>query len=146
TFRSLDQHGLPPSARVPIDPIEGLHLLRVRLVARFALLIVAFAVGARFIRQRCGTRRRDRGARAQRAQEFTTAERCFAFSFHSRLPPLASSVAPRCSRRQRESFGLDSYEHPAKRSYSPVEIRGIGLFEIGEKATDPGREMLLEHL
>src|SRR5262249_31182697 len=88
TFRSLDQHGLPPSARVSIDPIEGLHLLRVRLVARLALLIVAFAIGARFVRQRCGARRRDGGARAERAQEFTTAERCFAFSLHSRLPPL----------------------------------------------------------
>src|SRR5262249_48450784 len=88
TFRSLDQHGLPPSARGSICPIEVLPLLRVRLVARLAFPMVAFAVGARSARQRCGARRRDGGARPQRAQEFTTAERCFAFSFHRRLPPL----------------------------------------------------------
>src|SRR5262249_6188238 len=29
-------------------------------------------------------------------------------------------------------------------TYSPVEIRGLGLFQIGEEAPNPRREMLLE--
>src|SRR5262249_21827488 len=52
--------------------------------------------------------------------------------------------APSCSRGQRESIGLDIYKHPAEPSYSPVEIRGLGLFQIRKEAPDPRREMLLE--
>src|SRR5262249_50506561 len=52
--------------------------------------------------------------------------------------------APSCSRGQRESTGLDIYKHPAEPSYSLVEIRGLGLFQIGKEAPDPRREMLLE--
>src|SRR5262249_57857000 len=94
-------------------------------------------------RQRCGGCGRDTRARAERAQELTTAERRLAFSFHSRLLyiPLC---APVCSRGQRESIGLDIYKHPAEPSYSPVEIRGLRLFQIREEAPDPRREMLLE--
>src|SRR5260370_1097976 len=56
------------------------------------------------------------------------------------------SLPLRCSRGQRESIGFDLYKHPAEPSYSSVEIRGLGLFQIGEEAPDPRREMLLEQL
>src|SRR5262249_57749698 len=57
-----------------------------------------------------------------------------------------SSLPPRCLRGQRESIGFDLYKHPAEPSYSPVEIGGLGLFQIGKEAPDPRREMLLEEL
>src|SRR5262245_40775287 len=75
---------VPPSPRIPVDPIEGLNLRRVRLVPRLALLVVALGVGASFIRQRRGGGR-DGRASAERAKEFATAERRLAFSFHRRL-------------------------------------------------------------
>src|SRR5262249_40325914 len=54
--------------------------------------------------------------------------------------------SPRCSRGQRESIGFDLYKHPADPSYSPVEIRRFGPFQIGKEAPDPRSEMLLEEL
>src|SRR5262249_62211581 len=71
---------MPPSARIPVDPIEGLHVFRF-LVTRLAFLIVALGVGAR----RAGEQRGSRGrcARAERAKKLATTH-CFAFSFHRR--------------------------------------------------------------
>src|SRR5262249_9828894 len=142
-----------PSARISVDPVEGLHLLRVWLVASLAFLVVVLAVGARVIRQRCGGGG-DGSARAERAQEFTTAERGFAFSFHRRLLLQSSSVTPsdnpdrlcasRRSRRQREGLGFDLHEHPAERSHAPVEVRTIGLLQVSKKAPNPGLQILLE--
>src|SRR5262249_59133502 len=68
-------------------------------------------------------------------------------SLRSRFIAVSSYIplcAPSCSRGQRESIGFDIYKHPPEPSYSPVEIRGLGLFQIGKEAPDPRREMLLE--
>src|SRR6187399_1196618 len=43
-FCSSDEHGPPPSARIPVDPVVSLDFLGIGLVARLALLIVVFAV------------------------------------------------------------------------------------------------------
>src|SRR5476651_195872 len=50
------------------------------------------------------------------------------------------------SRRQREGLGLDLHELTAERSDPPVEVGGLGTFEIGEKAPKPRREMFFEQL
>src|SRR5258708_5094482 len=50
----------------------------------------------------------------------------------------------RCSRGQCKGLRFDLDEHPAERSYVPVEVRSIGPFQIGEKAPDPGLKVLLE--
>src|SRR5262249_58216845 len=98
---------MPPSARIPIDPIEGLHLRRVRLVSSLAFFIVGLGVGVGVARER--TAGCDCGGRAgtQRAKELTTTQRPAALSVHlghlprsSALPqvgpaPLASSLSPR---------------------------------------------------
>src|SRR5262249_57503951 len=116
---------------------------RVRVGVRLARLSVARGGGESFTRQRCGGCGHDTRARAKRAQELTTAERRLAFSFHRRLL-LYPSLRSELLRGQRESIGLDIYKHPAEPSYSPVEIRGLGLFQIRKEAPDPRREMLLE--
>src|SRR5262252_636166 len=95
---------MPPSARIPVDPVEGLNLRRVRLVPRLALLIIGLGVGVSFTRQRCGGCGRDTRARAERAQELTTAERPLAFSFHCRLllySFLLSALLTRAARKHR---------------------------------------------
>src|SRR5262249_37655758 len=132
---------MPPSARIPVDPIEGLHVFRF-LVTRLAFLIVALGVGAR----RAGERRGSRGrcARAERAKKLATAH-CFAFSFHRR------HLLWSCWRclplfGQREGIRLYFDKHLAEHSYSPIKIGGLGAFEIGEEALDPRLEVLLEQL
>src|SRR5215471_16067010 len=98
---------MPPSARIPVDPVEGLNLRRVRLVPRLALLIIGLGVGVSFTRQRRGGCGCDTRARAERAQELTTAERRLAFSFHSRLllyPSLRSGLLTRAARRHRSRY------------------------------------------
>src|SRR5262252_226422 len=98
---------MPPSARIPVDPVEGLNLRRVRLVARLALLIIALGVGVSFTCQRCGGCGRDTRARAKRAQELTTAERRLAFSFHRRLllfSFLPSALLTRAARKHRSRY------------------------------------------
>jgi phasin family protein len=46
---------MPPSARIPVDPVIGLNLFGIRLVARLPLVIAGFAVGFRGRRERrCG--------------------------------------------------------------------------------------------
>src|SRR5262245_8314769 len=74
------------SARIPVDPIEGLHVLGF-LVTGLALLIVALGVGACLAGER-PARGGDAGAGAQRTKEVATAERIraplrrLAFVFH----------------------------------------------------------------
>src|SRR5689334_19321283 len=84
---------MPPSARIAVNAIEGLDLGRVRLVASFALLVVALGVGAGFASERrrgCG---RHRGAGAQRAKELATTQRPAALLFHRRHLPRSSLCA-----------------------------------------------------
>src|SRR5262249_58631784 len=95
---------MPPSARMPVDPVEGLNLRRVRLVPRLALLIIGLGVGESLIRQRRGGGGRDGRARAERAKEFATAKRPLAFSFHCRLllySFLLSALLTRAARKHR---------------------------------------------
>src|SRR5262245_44584652 len=73
------------SARIPVDPIEGLHVLGF-LVTRLAFLVVALGVCASFTRERSGRRSRDGRTCAQRAKELTTTQRLELF-FHCRHPP-----------------------------------------------------------
>jgi hypothetical protein len=62
------------SARIPVDPIVGLHVFGLPITS-LALLVVVFGVGVRLARKRPGTRGRDRRSRAERPQELATAER-----------------------------------------------------------------------
>src|ERR1700680_4097208 len=71
------------STRIPVDPIEGLHLRRVWLIPRLALLVVALGVGARLRRERPRGRGRNGRADAERAQELTTTKRFFAKFFRT---------------------------------------------------------------
>src|SRR5262245_8516228 len=61
------------SARIPVDPVEGLHVLGL-FVTRLALLIVALGVGACFAGER-PARSGDSGTGAERAKEVATTER-----------------------------------------------------------------------
>src|SRR5437588_1400646 len=63
------------SARIAVDPIEGLHVFGLP-VAGLALLVVCFRVGVGCAGERPGTRRRDGRSGAERPQEFAAAERC----------------------------------------------------------------------
>src|SRR5262245_58193507 len=81
------------SARIPVDPIEGLHVLGLA-VAGLALLVVGFAVGARLAGERPGGRRRDRRTRAERAQELTPTQRSLRFFFHLLPSVFSPTLAP----------------------------------------------------
>src|SRR4030088_3391763 len=79
------------SARIPVDPIVGLHVFGLP-VTGLALLVVVFGVGVRLARERPGTRGRDGRSRAERPQELATAERRLAFFLHRRHPPWVAFV------------------------------------------------------
>src|SRR5438874_6233561 len=76
------------SARIPVDPIEGLHVLGFP-VTRLALLVVALGIGARFTGERPGYRDRNGRAGAQRAKELTTTQRLLRLFFHCAHPPMS---------------------------------------------------------
>jgi hypothetical protein len=71
TLASLDQHGLPPSARITVDAVICLDVLTLS-VSRFALLIARLTVG--YGNRGNGDRGSDRRASAQGAKEVTTAK------------------------------------------------------------------------
>src|SRR5262245_12333298 len=75
---------MPPSARIPVDAVEGLDFRRVRSVSSLALLVVALGIGESFARERRRSGGRSSGARAKRAKELTTTDRRLAFRFHRR--------------------------------------------------------------
>ena len=144
-FRSLDQHGVPPSARIPVDAVEGLHVLGFP-VARLALLVVGLAVGLR-ASSASGRRRPPRRPRRRRAREGSRDGPAFALVPVFIASSSMSSFGLRArSRRQREGLRFDLHEHPAERADAAVEVGRLGAFEIGEEAPDPRREMLLENL
>src|SRR5262249_57581254 len=51
----------------------------------------------------------------------------------------------RRSQRQRESLVFDFHEYSPDGSDAAVELGRLGVFEIGEKAPDPGRHMGMEY-
>src|SRR5581483_9215097 len=60
------------STRIPVDPVEGLHVLGFP-VAGLAFLIVRLGIGARLSRERSGGSRDGRSC-AERAQKLTAAD------------------------------------------------------------------------
>src|ERR1700752_3788321 len=83
------------SARIPVDPIEGLHVLGFP-VTRLALLVVALGIGARVTGERGSRRQRDGGTRTQRAQELPTTQRSpRVFFLYCAHPPMSHpALAP----------------------------------------------------
>jgi hypothetical protein len=47
-------------------------------------------------------------------------------------------------RRERESCGFDVYEGPTDSARTRVKVRRLDTLQIGKKASDPRRKMLLE--
>src|SRR5262245_43845854 len=89
---------MPPSARIPVDAVEGLDFRRIRSVSSLALFVVALGIGESFARERRRSGGRSSGARAKRAKELTTTDRPLAFRFHRRhLLWSLSSAANRAS-------------------------------------------------
>ena len=79
TFRSLDQHGCSPSARIPVDAIEGLHVL-------------GFAGSAPCASRRCSRCRRARRRRAAPAAAAATVAPAPSVRRNSRRPSRSPCV------------------------------------------------------
>ena len=103
TFCSFDQHGVSPSARITVDPVERLHFGRIRLVAGLALFIVGFAVGlgraSRADLQPWPRRRRPRQAREGNRGVLILSSILIASPYPPvSLPPLRARFTPRAKR------------------------------------------------
>ena len=79
---------------------------------------------------------------AENTNEFTTPQAQLALRFHSRaLPPLLARLPG-----QRECFCFDLDEETPDNTDMAVEIGSVSDRHVGEEASDPRNEMLLENL
>src|SRR5271156_295351 len=107
TFHPFDQHGGPLLRGIAIDAGEGLHLRRVRLVARFTLLIVGLTGGRSLLGDRPGCSCRDTGACAERPEEVAPSNLFFRFHCaHSLVHILTGFPPSRVTRRVRKLCSL----------------------------------------
>src|SRR5262245_21014106 len=101
------------SRGIAVDAIEGLHLRRVRLVARLPLLVVAFGVGgSRTNKRRAGCS--GCGTYAKCLQELTPADPTrLAFLLHRRTSLSSCSRTDAYDGSARASFSISTNRRPS---------------------------------